>query len=253
MIAAQPTKRDLQTFWEQDPLAFHTSPMPGFEEQGLSAAQWALLTQPTEVFWSDKSHPNDPSLWAWAVDNARNSASTVDMMARLGVPPAPDTLVRLLLRSAGNDEKIAYATVLFASKHCLAWITEKDKTTAPELLASPKNIAYLDFLDTDSELLSWRKPSTGNGLLHSAVLYKAKATIAALLGKGASQAPNNAGITPMQMAQEESVAWPSSFGKKGVSATMSANQTQSTETTPSATPRALFEKKHSSSDQMGLF
>lgn len=249
MIAAQPTKRDLQTFWEQDPLAFHTSPMPGFEEQGLSAAQWALLTQPTEAFWRDKSCPNDAGLWAWAVDNTRNNAATVDIMARLGVPAAPDTLVRLLLRSAGSDNKIAYDTMSFASKHRLAWTTEKDKTSAPELLASPKNIGYLAFLDTEPTLINWKKPSTGNGLLHSAVLYKAKATIAALLGKGASQEPNNAGITPVQMAQEELVAWPSSFGKTKTS-------THPTAATSATIARPPSEKKRSGtsgSEQIGLF
>ena len=256
MIAAQPTKQNLQLFWEQDPLAFHTSPMPGFEEQGLSAAQWALLTQPTQAFWGDKSRPNDADLWAWAVDNTRNNAATVDIMARLGVPVAPDTLVRLLLRSAGSDDTIAYATMSFAAQHHLAWTTEKDKTSAPELLASPKNIAYLAFLDTEKTLLDWKKPSTGNGLLHSAVLYKAKATIAAFLGKGASQAPNNAGITPIQMAQEELVAWPSSFGNIKKAASNSEHSTNPTVATPPTTARTPSGKKRSgasSSEQMGLF
>ena len=55
--------------------------MKGFEEQGLSAAQWSLLTHPTHEFWKDKSPPRDASLWAWAIDNTPEEAETLDMMA----------------------------------------------------------------------------------------------------------------------------------------------------------------------------
>lgn len=249
MIAAQPTKQDLQDAWDQEPLAFHTSPMAGFEEQGLSAAQWALLTQPTAAFWEDKSRPKDSGLWAWAIDNAREGVETLDMMARLGVPAAPDTLVRLLMRSASSDDKIPTSVTSFARMHPLAWTAENNKATAPELLASPKNVAHLTLIDYTPDLLHWKKSSTGNGLLHCAVLYKSKPTIAALLGKGASQAPNNEGITPKEMAEHELVAWPSTFGqsKKAVVAPGA---------TPAATPRVRADKKPSgsgSSDQMSLF
>ncbi len=247
MITAQPTKQDLQTFWEQEPLAFHTSPMKGFEEQGLSAAQWSLLTHPTHEFWKDKSPPRDASLWAWAIDNTPEEAETLDMMARLGVPVAPDTLVRLLLRSASGNAKIPSTVMAFARMHPMAWITEKDKATAPELLAAPKNIAHLALLDDAPELLHWKKASTGNGLLHCAVLYKSKPTIAALLGKGASQEPNHAGVTPKELAEQETVAWPSTFGqpKKAMSGL-----------TPPATPRARGDKPApgaSGGNQMSLF
>lgn len=247
MIAAQPTKQDLQTFWENEPLAFHTSPMKGFEEQGLSAAQWSLLTQPTSDFWKDKSPPRDAGLWAWAIDNSPEGAETLDMMARLAVPAAPDTLVRLLLRSASGAAKIPGAVMAFARMHPMAWTTEKDKATAPELLAAPKNIAHLALLDHAPELLHWKKASTGNGLLHCAVLYKSKPTIAALLGKGASQEPNHAGVTPKEMAEQETVGWPSTFGQpKKVPAG----------TTPAATPRPRGDKPvptGSGNSQMNLF
>lgn len=212
MIAAQPTKQDLQNFWMRDPLAFHTSPMPGFEEQELSAAQWALLTQPAMAFWADKSPPQDPALWAWAVDSATQGSATLNLMAQLRIPSAPDTLVRLLFRSANTHDKIALATMTFASEHPRAWETEKDKTSAPELLASPKNTPYFSLLDAAPHLLTWKKDSTGNGLLHTAVLHGSKNTIAMLLEKSVVQHPNNAGLTPMEMAKENSIAWPSSFG-----------------------------------------
>ena len=249
MIAAHPTKHELQTFWEQEPLAFHTSPMPGFEEQGFSAAQWALLTQPTSAFWQDKSRPKDSALWAWAIENARNGVETIDMMARLGIPVAADTLVRLLLRSASSDEKIPKTAMLFAAQHSRAWSTEKDKTTAPEVLTSPKNIAHLTLLDFHPGVLQWKKASTGNGLLHSAVLYKSKATIAALLGKGASQEPNNARVTPQEMAKEEMVAWPATFGK-------SKADLPASPTSPAATSRERVKAKPadaSGKDQLNLF
>jgi hypothetical protein len=243
MIAAHPTKQELQRFWENEPIAFHTSPLTGFETQDLSAAQWALLTQTAPAFWEDKTAPKDPSLWAWAIENAREGIATLDIMTRLRVPPAPDSLLRLLLRSGSSTDKISQDTMLFASKHPLAWTTEKDKTSAPELLASPKNIAYLFLLDTEPSLLHWKKPSTGNGLLHSAILYKAKATLGALLGKGASQEPNTAGVTPKQMAMQEMMPWPSTFGK--------------TLSTPAvATPKTRVNKKPlapENADQMSLF
>lgn len=253
MIAAQPTKQDLQDAWDQEPLAFHTSPMAGFEEQGLSAAQWALLTQPTAAFWEDKSRPKDSGLWAWAIDNAREGVETLDMMARLGVPAAPDTLVRLLMRSASSDDKIPTSVTSFARMHPMAWTAEHNKATAPELLASPKNVAHLALIDHAPDLLHWKKPSTGNGLLHCAVLYKSKPTIGALLGKGASQAANNEGVTPKEMAANEMLAWPSTFGISQTSATPGP-------TSPAATPRQRVARKPghgaaaaSDSDQMSLF
>lgn len=124
----------------------------------------------------------------------------------------------------------------------MAWTAEKDKATAPELLASPKNVAHLALLDKAPELLEWKKTSTGNGLLHCAVLYKSKPTIAALLGKGASQTPNNEGVTPKEMAATEMVAWPSTFGQSNAP------------TTPAATPRPRVDKKTPAvTDQMSLF
>lgn len=243
MIDKTPTKQELQLFWEQEPLAFHTSPMPGFEEQGLSAAQWALLTQPTRAFWAGKSSPTDPSLWSWAIANIP-SPTALDLLSELGAPVAPETLAALLLRSAsGVSAKCRLATLEFAAQHPQAWTAEKEKATAPELLTSPNNMAYLGLLDSYPQLLTWKKPSTGNGLLHSAVLYKAKAVVSALLQRGASQEPNSAGITPLQMAKEERMAWPSTFG-------------EASSTPPIGTPPAVSRTRSPSSrapNQLDLF
>lgn len=253
MIATQPTLHDLQQCWDQEPLEFHTTPMRGFEEQGLSAAQWALLTQPTSQFWEGKSRPKDPSLWSWAIDNARQGVASLDMMARLDVPPAPDTLAKLLMRSASSDDKMPRSAIALARMHPLAWTAETNKATAPELLTSPKNVAHLWMIDHEPKLLQWKKPSTGNGLLHCAVLYNSKPTIAALLGKGASQEPNDNGMTPKEMAMLEMVAWPSSFGK---SKSVNTNAAPATATTPAATARIRMGKKPSNgsgASQMDLF
>lgn len=241
MIDKQPTKQELQLFWEQEPLAFHTSPMPGFEAQGLSAAQWALMIQPTRAFWADKTPPTDPGVWAWAITNIQ-APTAIDLLAQLGVPVDSQTLVHLLLRSAGtNHPKCALATLAHAASHPHAWTAEKDKASAPELLTSPNNIAYLGLLDSYPHLLAWKKSSTGNGLLHSAVLYKAKAVISALVLKGATQDPNDAGITPIQMAKEERVAWPSTFGASSAPST-----------SPPAVTRTRKESPRSS-NQLDLF
>lgn len=212
MISEQPTQNDLQKLWLQDPLVFHTVPMPGFHEQEISAAQWALLLHPTDAFWKDKSMPQDPSLWSWAIANT--SAATLAFMANAkhSVPVDADSLVLLLLRSAKTKDKLPFSLFAHAAAHPQAWCTEKDKIQAPEILLAANNQKYLDLLVHRPDILQWQKPSTGNTLLHTAVLNESRHTISWLLKHGASQSANNNGVTPQEMALSNKMGWPSSFG-----------------------------------------
>lgn len=209
MITRQPTKEDLQTAWRVDPVAFHSVCMLDFAEHGLSAAQWSLLLHPTHAFWNEKSPIQDPSLWAWAIDNT--SAATLNLMAHssFAVPVNDDTLIRLLLRTAKtvNKNPLAFSTVAHAAKHPAAWQAEHNKISAPEILLAYNNAAYLPLLIEYPSVLQWKQPRTGNTLLHTAVLNESKSTIAWLRAHGASEDKNTDGISPEQMALDRRVPW----------------------------------------------